>query len=144
MNKNFIALIILSMVALAGAVATVIYLPAVWVAIVSLFILWGISFYLYIQLKRRTVQEFQKYNNKFVESGNAITDTLRVAFDNIKKNTRSLSQLQSPLAELKARIHRVEQAVQRLPNTTAKPSVQSNQQQKTNQKNERRNSSKAN
>lgn len=124
-------------------IVDVVYLPAVWIAITALGILWGISFYLYMQLKRRTAEEFKKYNVKFVESGNAITDTLRVAFDNIKKNTRSANQLQSPLTELKARVHRIEQHISRIkvqgmPLSSAFPE-EKEKSKITNQKNERRN-----
>lgn len=143
MNKTFIALIVLSTAALVSIAAMVIYLPAVWLAIVSAFILWGISFYLYVQLKRRTVEEFQKYNSKFIESGNAITDTLKVAFDNVKKSSRDLSQVQSSVTEHKAKIHRLEQhiariKVQGMSLKDAFPEV-NQKYSKTKQKNERRN-----
>jgi hypothetical protein len=78
-----------------------------------LFILWGISFYLYIQLKRRIAEEFKKYNNKFTESGNAVADAMKVAFDNIKKNTRSENTYQTSMTEVKARVHRLEQHISR-------------------------------
>ena len=144
MDKRYIALfILLWAVILLGVVYAATYVSVVWLTIGTLFVLWGTSLHLHIQLKRRTAEEFKKYNYKFVESGNAITDTLKVAFDNIKKNNRSLGQIQAPMSELKVRVHRVEQAVQRLSSPATKGDATASQQQKTNQKNERRSNSKA-
>lgn len=45
----------------------------------------------------------------FIESGNAITDTLKVAFENLKKTSNDQSKTNAKLAEYNSRLHRIEQ-----------------------------------
>lgn len=91
-----------------------IQLPSIWLADMLLLDIWVALFYLYLQLKRRVSEEFEKYNIKFVESGNAITDTLKVAFDNIKKTSTEQQRLNAKLREYNSKLHRVEQHQHRL------------------------------
>jgi CRISPR/Cas system-associated exonuclease Cas4 (RecB family) len=112
MNKFFIAFVFLSLAFIVTCM--VLYIPTIWLVITALYIFCAVSFYLQLQLKRRTVEELQKCNNKFVASGNAITDTLKSAFDSIKKNTQSVAKLQSAIADHKNRIRRIEQQLSRV------------------------------
>ena len=100
---------ILVVVCIMTTVTYAIYVPVVWLAISTLAVLWVIAFYLYVQLKRRISEEFLKYNNRFAESGNAITDTLKIAFDQLKKNNTDHNKINSKLTEYSSKIHRLEQ-----------------------------------
>ncbi len=61
------------------------------------------------------MEEFKKYNNKFVESGNTITEALKTAFDNVKKNNNSINKIESSLTEQNARVHKIERLLSRVP-----------------------------
>lgn len=72
---------------------------------------------LYYRL-RRTEQalrtEIQKNSKSLAEAGGAITDTLKVAFDNIKRTTHKQDKQTNELHQITNRIHRVEQQLQRM------------------------------
>ena len=94
---------------------------------------------LYYKL-RRTEQalrdEIQKNNKSLVEAGNAITDTLKIVFDNLKRTTHKQDKQSKELNQITGRIHRAEQQIQRMKysdEAEKQPSVEEN-------KNERRKS----
>jgi len=67
----------------------------------------------YIYKIRPTQQSFQESLKKqkvmFIESGNAITDTLKVAFENLKKTSNDQHKTSTKLTEYNSRLHRLEQ-----------------------------------
>ena len=67
----------------------------------------------YIYKIRPTQQSFQESLKKqkamFIESGNAITDTLKVAFENLKKSSNDQHKTNAKLTEYNSRLHRLEQ-----------------------------------
>lgn len=72
---------------------------------------------LYYKL-RRTEQalrdELKKNNKSLVEAGNAITDTLKIIFDNLKRTTHKQDKQANELHQTTNRVHRVEQQIQRM------------------------------
>ena len=76
-------------------------------------------FYIY---KIRPTQEsftesLKKQKMMFIESGNAITDTLKVAFENLKKISNDQSKTNAKLTEYNSRLHRLEQRQRGLVNS---------------------------
>jgi hypothetical protein len=95
-----------------------IYAPA-WVLIllgcalnmVNLFIMW--------RIEQRTDADDKKHNTKLVDAGNAITDTLRVAFEHLKKLASAGQKTQAKLTDHESRLRRIEQYMHRPPGTVA-------------------------
>lgn len=50
---------------------------------------------------------------QMAEAGSAITETLKVAFDNLKKNTSDHNKINNKITEHGSRIHRIEQHISR-------------------------------
>lgn len=75
----------------------------------------------YIYKIRPTQQSFteslKKQKMMFIESGNAITDTLKVAFENLKKTSNDQSKTNAKLTEYNSRLHRLEQRQRGLVNS---------------------------
>ena len=73
----------------------------------------ALMYIFYIYKIRPTQQSFQESLKKqkamFIESGNAITDTLKVAFENLKKTSNDQSKTNAKLTEYNSRLHRLEQ-----------------------------------
>lgn len=72
---------------------------------------------LYYRLRRTEKalrDEIQKNNKSLAEAGNAITDTLKIAFDNLKRTTHKQDKQTNELNQITGRIHRVEQQLQRM------------------------------
>jgi predicted phage gp36 major capsid-like protein len=73
----------------------------------------GLIYIFYIYKIRPTQQSFieslKKQKMMFIESGNAITDTLKVAFENLKKTNNDQSKTNAKLTEYNSRLHRLEQ-----------------------------------
>lgn len=94
---------------------------------------------LYYRLRRTEKalrDEIQKNNKSLVEAGNAITDTLKVAFDNLKRVTHKQDKQTNEIHQTTNRVHRVEQQIQRM-----KYSDETSQQTSSEEiKNERRKS----
>lgn len=81
---------------------------------ISFFILYAFCGYL-LYLNNKTLRKIQEqdiaHKKSLVEAGNAITETLRVAFDNLKRNTTDHNKINSKIVEHSGRIHRLEQYV---------------------------------
>ncbi len=61
------------------------------------------------------IKKMDKTNKTtIVENGNAITETLRIIFDNLKRQTSKVDKLSGKHTEYQSRFHRLEQHVQRL------------------------------
>lgn len=71
-------------------------------------------FYQINKIKKQLSQQDEQQKKALAEAGNAITDTIRVAFDNIKKNAADRSRINSKLTEHNSRIYRLEQNNNRL------------------------------
>jgi predicted phage gp36 major capsid-like protein len=73
----------------------------------------ALMYIFYIYKIRPTQQSFQESLKKqkamFIESGNAITDTLKVAFENLKKSSNDQHKTNEKLTEYNSRLHRLEQ-----------------------------------
>jgi len=54
------------------------------------------------------------HRKKLIEAGNAITETLRVAFENIKRHGTEMNKISSKNTEHRSRIHRLEQITQQM------------------------------
>lgn len=57
----------------------------------------------------------EAHKKSLTEAGNAITDTLRIAFDNLKRNSGEHNKINTKLTEHNSRIHRLEQHINRKP-----------------------------
>ena len=111
---RFLVTSLLSAIIIGLIILIVMYISTMWLLIILLLISWVLFLRAIFKFKKRIEENFKKQNEKFVESGNAITDTLKVAFDNIKKNSNAISKLQSTLAEQNTKIYRIEQRLSRL------------------------------
>jgi len=87
------------------------------------------KFYLMIKKMDKT------HKTNIVENGNAITETLKIIFDNLKRQTSKLDKLSGKHTEYQSRFHRLEQHVQRLVAKAKEPA----ELPKEENKNERRN-----
>lgn len=73
----------------------------------------SIVLYILWRLDERQRADDKKHGTRLVEAGNAITDTLRLAFDNLKKLTNSGTKTQAKITEHENRLRRLEQYTQR-------------------------------
>lgn len=84
---------------------------------VILFLLLGLVsylFYLNNKLNKLLKEQDVAHKKALVEAGNAITDTLKIAFDNIKQHNVKLDKLNNKHTEYQSRFHRLEQHLQQL------------------------------
>ena len=84
---------------------------------VALFLLYGVSGYLFYinhRLKKQIQSQDISHKKALAEAGNAITDTLKIAFDNIKQHNVKLDKLNNKHTEYQSRFHRLEQHLQQL------------------------------
>lgn len=84
---------------------------------VALFLLYGVSGYLFYinhKLKKQIKSQDTSHKKALAEAGNAITDTLKIAFDNIKQHNAKLDKLNNKHTEYQSRFHRLEQHLQQL------------------------------
>jgi hypothetical protein len=84
---------------------------------VALFLLYGVSGYLFYinhKLKKQIKSQDISHKKALAEAGNAITDTLKIAFDNIKQHNVKLDKLNNKHTEYQSRFHRLEQHLQQL------------------------------
>jgi len=65
------------------------------------------------KLKKQLLEQDDAHKRALATAGNAITDTLKVAFDQLKKNNSDHSKINSKLTEYNSRIHRLEQNMNR-------------------------------
>lgn len=78
---------------------------------------------LYKQLKKLEKETRQDLN----EAGGAISDTLKVLFDNLKRQNVKLDKISNKHTEYQSRFHRLEQTTQRILSKTDKePSAKEN------------------
>ena len=90
---------------------------------ITLILLVAIDVYCLVKLYklvRKLNEQEEKQKKALAEAGNAITDTLRVAFDNLKRNTSEHNKINAKLNEYNARIHRLEQHNNRNANEAGK------------------------
>lgn len=76
------------------------------------FLLIAYSAHSYIQIKRirqKLIEQDDAHKKALATAGNAITDTLKVAFDQLKKNNIDHTKINSKTTELNSRLHRLEQ-----------------------------------
>jgi gamma-glutamylcysteine synthetase len=76
---------------------------------VLLFSVSGYFIYEMFKLNKALIKQNEDQRKALAEAGNAITDTLRVAFDNLKRNTAEHNKINAKLNEHSSRIHRIEQ-----------------------------------
>jgi ribosomal 50S subunit-associated protein YjgA (DUF615 family) len=72
-----------------------------------------VSYKLYSLYKKLNKLE-QGSKKQLNEAGNAIADTLRVVFDNLKRQGSKMDKLSNKHTEYQSRFHRLEQTTQRL------------------------------
>ena len=107
---------------------------------VALFLLYGVSGYLFYinhKLKKQIKSQDISHKKALAEAGNAITDTLKIAFDNIKQHNVKLDKLNNKHTEYQSRFHRLEQHLQQLLAKYNKDNVKELKKQEP--ENERRN-----
>jgi citrate synthase len=128
-----------------ASILVLIYAPEWFIWLVAFLQTDAIMFLYWTQRKsnKQTNDEFKKQKNNYVESGNAITDAMKVAYDNLKQQRHRLDVLKKNLADLNARLHRLEQQRSRDADRkllTISPTVEEEtiRKIKTQQKNERR------
>lgn len=66
-----------------------------------------------MKIEKRIAQQDLQHKKALAEAGSAITDTLKIAFDNLKKNTADHNKLNAKLTEHNSRLHRLEQHITR-------------------------------
>ena len=71
-------------------------------------------FYINHRLKKQIQSQDISQKKALAEAGNAITDTLKIAFDNIKQHNVKLDKLNNKHTEYQSRFHRLEQHLQQL------------------------------
>lgn len=71
------------------------------------------SYYQIKKLNKQLLEQNESHKKALATAGNAITDTLKVAFDQLKKNNSDHSKINSKLTEYNSRIHRLEQNMNR-------------------------------
>jgi predicted PurR-regulated permease PerM len=71
---------------------------------VILFTLLGLSIYEIVKVKKQLLQQNENQKRSLAEAGNAITDTLRTAFDNIKNINQKHERLNKSVKEIDSRL----------------------------------------
>ena len=62
-----------------------------------------------IEQDAKIIEQDGAHKRALATAGNAITDTLKVAFEQLKKNNSDHSKINSKTTELNSRLHRLEQ-----------------------------------
>lgn len=86
---------------------------SIYIALFVLFVICGYLLYQHVQLERRVKEQDKAHKKALADAGSAITDTLKIAFDNLKKNSSEHNKVNNKLTEHTGRIHRLEQQFQR-------------------------------
>lgn len=86
----------------------------IYIVFFILFALCGYILYRHIQLERLVKEQDKTQKKALLEAGNAITDTLKVAFENIKRHGSEMNKLTSKYTETQSRLHRLEQTSQQI------------------------------
>lgn len=86
----------------------------IYIAFFVLFITCGYLVYQHIHLEKKIKDQEKSQKKAIADAGNAITDTLRVAFDNIKRHGSEINKLSGKHTEYQSRIHRLEQTMQQI------------------------------
>jgi hypothetical protein len=84
---------------------------------IILSLLIGLDVYLIIKLRKlgkMLGEKSSEHNKKLSEAGNAITDTLRVVFDNLKRQSVKTDKLDKKETEYQSRFHKIENDIRRL------------------------------
>jgi hypothetical protein len=96
---------------------------SIYIAFFALFVICGFLLYQHVQLERRLKEQDIAHKKALAEAGNAITDTLKVAFDNLKRNASDHSKINGKLTEQNSRIHRLEQHIGRTVRETSNKDI---------------------
>ena len=67
------------------------------------------SHYQIKKLQQKIIEQDGAHKRAIATAGNAITDTLKVAFEQLKKNNSDHSKINSKTTELNSRLYRLEQ-----------------------------------
>ena len=67
------------------------------------------SYYQIKKLNKQLLEQNESHKKALATAGNAITDTLKVAFEQLKKNNSDHSKINSKTTELNSRLYRLEQ-----------------------------------
>jgi hypothetical protein len=71
------------------------------------------SYYQIKKLQQKIIEQDGAHKRALATAGNAITDTLKVAFEQLKKNNSDHSKINSKLTEYNSRIHSLEKNMNR-------------------------------
>lgn len=85
-----------------------------YIAFFILFVACGYLVYQYGRLERVIKEQNKIQKKELVDAGNAITETLKIAFDNLKKLSNKQDKNQNEFNQILGRIHRIEQKLQRI------------------------------
>lgn len=85
----------------------------IYIAFFVLFMLNGYFMYSHIKLKNVLKKQDIDHRKALVEAGNAITDTLKIVFENLKKNSSDHIKINTKLTEHSSKVHRLEQHINR-------------------------------
>ena len=100
------------------------------------------SYYQIEKLKQKLIEQDDGHKRALATAGNAITDTLKVAFEQLKKNNSDHSKINSKTTELNSRLYRLEQRQIRSTRDDVKRSNNSNKAQSKNLTQENKNENK--
>jgi cell shape-determining protein MreC len=60
------------------------------------------------KIHQRFIEQDESHKTALSEAGNAITDTLKVAFEQLKKNSVENNRTNNKITELNSKVHRLE------------------------------------
>jgi hypothetical protein len=84
-----------------------------YLLIFSLYAICGYLLHKQVKILRMLKEQDITHKKSLAEAGSAITETLKVAFDNLKKNSNDHNKFNTKIVEHNSRIHRVEQHISR-------------------------------
>ena len=80
----------------------------------ALLIAYSVRYYYQIKkLQQKIIEQDDAHKRALATAGNAIADTLKVAFEQLKKNNSDHAKINSKLTDYNSRIHRLEQNMNR-------------------------------
>lgn len=72
------------------------------------------------KIHQKFIEQDESHKKALSEAGNAITDTLKVAFEQLKKNSVENNRTNNKITELNSKVHRLEHLQANNMRTTAK------------------------
>lgn len=85
-----------------------------YISVFIIYALCGYLYYLHKQIDRKLKEQTETSKKALIEAGNALTETLRIAFDNLKRQGMKLDKTANKDTEYQSRFHRIEQNIQRI------------------------------